>query len=166
MAADVRPVRILVLGEPERGDDGAAFAAVPLALAELSPLVRRRLDVRRTGQLDPLDLIDLPTDGWAIVVDAVCGVRPGRIVSLPLGDLTTDRIRPRSTHLLPVEELIAMAGLVRGAAIPGVFVGVGVSATGLGDGLSPVVSDALPDLVGAIVEEVVRRVGAPVLVGL
>lgn len=154
-----RPLRLIVLGDRQRGDDGAAAAAVPLALAALTPEARARVAVRETGQLDPADLVELPEGGAAIVVDAVVGVTPGVIVVLPLDALpAAGGPTPRSSHVLPVDQLVALATALRGTPPPGVLVGVGASRFGIGEPFSPAVAEAVARLASAVAGEIERLV--------
>ena len=52
------PVRLLVCGNADRGDDGAPLAAVATLLPSLPPHLLADLDVRRCEQLELEDLID------------------------------------------------------------------------------------------------------------
>jgi hydrogenase maturation protease len=166
-ASERHPIRVIVLGEPHRGDDGAAFLAVRVALVGLAPDVIDLLDVRETGQLDPADLVELAATGRAILVDAVVGVPPGEIVVLPLSELaawaiggTAGAAVPRSTHVLPVDQLVALAAALRGSPPPGVLVGLGSRGFDLGAGLSEPVTAALPAFGAAIQAEIDRAVDA------
>ena len=154
-----RPV-LLVCGEPERGDDGAAFEAA----AALPPAVLVRVDVVRCGQLDVDHLLAVPDGARCIVVDSAVGVSPGAVVAIPLADLV-DRAgggTPRSSHALPPDQVIGLAAALRGRPPEGVFVGIGGRAFGLGAGLSPEVAAALPRLIDRLVEEILRpRTGLP-----
>ncbi|HYM85069.1 MAG TPA: hydrogenase maturation protease [Candidatus Dormibacteraeota bacterium] len=148
-----RPVRIIVLGDRSRGDDAVAYLAVRDALAGLPDAVLARLDVRETGQLDPADLVEIPDGGFALVVDAVAGVPAGEVVRLPLGEVAPAAEGgpvPRSSHVLPVDQLVALAGVLRGGDPPGVLLGVGAERFGFGEPLSPAVADAIPALAAAI----------------
>jgi hydrogenase maturation protease len=148
-------VPVFVCGEPARGDDAAGFAAVDL----LPPDVRERVDVVAAGQLDVLLLLDLPSDVPCVVVDAVAGLRPGEIWVRPLSALV-DRARalgdggrapePRSSHELPLEQVLALAAALREAPPAGTFVGIGGSSWDVGMALSTPVAEALPAFAAAI----------------
>jgi hydrogenase maturation protease len=169
-AAARHPIRVIVLGEPQRGDDGVAYVATRSVVGALDPTIRDRLEVRETGQLDPADLVELAATGAAVVVDAVVGVPPGKVVVVPLGRLATaaseeggrrmdsdDPIpTPRSTHVLPVDQLVALAAALRGSVPRGVLVGLGGSCFELGAGFSPPVEAALPAFGAAIRAEIER----------
>lgn len=62
-----RPVRLLVCGNADRGDDGAALSAVAGLLAGLPPHLLGVIEVRRCEQLQLEDLLELP-DGAACVI--------------------------------------------------------------------------------------------------
>jgi hydrogenase maturation protease len=165
-AASDHPVLVIVLGERHRGDDGVGFAAVEAAMNALAPQDAARVDVRETGQLDPADLVELAVDGGAVVVDAVVGVAVGEVVVLPLEVVAAAAPAPaapppgtpvpRSSHVLPVDQLVALAAALRGAPPRGVLVGVGCERFGFGEGLSPVVEAAVPAFAAAIRVEVER----------
>jgi Ni,Fe-hydrogenase maturation factor len=102
------------------------------------------------------------------VVDAVVGVAPGEIVVRPLASLVGRPSSvepsgrpgpgptPRSTHLLPVEDVLALAAIVRPGLPDGSFVGIGGASFGFGDGLSPAVAAGLPAFERAIAAEAAR----------
>ncbi len=152
-------VPIFVCGERARGDDAAGFAAVDLLPAEL----RDRIEVIPAGQLDILLLMDLPAETPCIVVDAVAGLRPGEIWICPLATLV-DRDRtmraagraaePRSSHELPLEQVIALAATLRDAPPNGTFVGIGGRCFDVGSPLTAPVAAALLAAVAAIVAAV------------
>ena len=166
-AAASHPVRVIVLGDRHRRDDGVAFVAVPAAIAELALQDAERVEVRETGQLDPADLVELADDGGAVVVDAVVGVPAGEVVVLPLGIVATARPTagapvPRSSHVLPVDQLVGLAAALRGAPPRGVLVGMGGEQFGFGEGLSPAVEAAVPVFAATIRAEIERQLaGAP-----
>jgi Ni,Fe-hydrogenase maturation factor len=132
-----------------------------LELAELIP----------AGQLDAGMLVDLPRGGSCVVVDAVAGIPPGSIWRRPLADLQSAGTRragpgsagarragpaPRSSHLMPVEQVLELAAILRDEPVRGTFVGIGGVEFGLGASLSPAVMTGIPGLVQAIAAEVVR----------
>ena len=166
IAAARHPIRVIVLGEPTRGDDAVAFPATRDAVAALPQAVRGRVEVRETGQLDPADLVELTAEGAAVVVDAVVGVDAGEVVVLSLERLAALASEagacpsPRSSHVLPVEQLVALAVALRGSPPRGVLVGVGGARFGIGEPLSPAVEAAVPDLAAAIRAEI-ERLAAP-----
>ncbi len=148
-------VPIFVCGEPARGDDAAGFAAIDLLPGEL----RDRVDVVPVGQLDVLFLLDLPADAPCVVVDAVAGLRPGEVWVRPLAALV-DRSRalaaaghapePRSSHELPLEQVLDLAATLRDAPPAGTFVGIGGACFDVGTPLTRSVVAALPELAAEI----------------
>lgn len=152
-------VPIFVCGEPARGDDAAGFAAVHLLPADL----RDRVEVVPVGQLDILFLMDLPADAPCVVVDAVAGLAPGEVWVRSLAALV-DRARtlegsgrtpePRSSHELPLEQVLALAATLRDAPPAGTFVGIGGACFDVGTPLSAAVSGALPAFATAIADAV------------
>jgi hydrogenase maturation protease len=157
------PVRVIVLGEPHRGDDGVAFLAAREAMAALAPPMCALVEVRETGQLDPADLVELAASGGAVVVDAVVGVPVGEIVVLPLevgaaGAPDGSVPVPRSSHVLPVDQLVALAAALRGAPPRGVLVGVGCERFEFGESLTPAVAAVVPEFAATIRAEIERLV--------
>jgi hydrogenase maturation protease len=153
-------VPVFVCGEHARGDDAAGFAAVAL----LPPGLRELVDVVPVGQLDILFLMDLPADAPCVVVDAVAGLRAGEVWVRPLATLV-DRARAlqaagrapelRSSHELPLEQVLALAATLRDAPPAGTFVGIGGSCFDVGTPLTAPVAAALPAFAAAIAAEVV-----------
>lgn len=155
-------VPVFVCGEPARGDDAAGFAAIEL----LSPDVRARAEIVPVGQLDVLFLLDLPAEGPCVVVDAVAGLAPGEIWVRPLAALV-DRARadagrvpePRSSHELPLEQVLALAAALREAPPAGTFVGIGGSCWDVGTPLTAAVAAGLPAFAAAITAAVKAPAG-------
>lgn len=145
-------VEVLVCGAPDRGDDGAAIAAMPF----LGDRVADDVQVRVIGELDIDDLLAIPTDAGVVIVDAAIGLRAGRIMELALGGLIgrEDGPRPRSSHALAFPEVVGLADFMRGRPLHGRVVVIGGSAFGLGANLSGPVAAALPTLATAVLDAV------------
>ena len=148
-------VPVFVCGEPARGDDAAGFAAI----ARLPADVRARAEIHEVGRLDVLFLLDLPSDEACVVVDAVAGLRPGEVWVRPLAALVgraralADAGRapePRSSHELPLEQVLALAATLRDAPPAGTFVGIGGSCWDVGTPLTQAVVAELPAFAAAI----------------
>lgn len=148
-------VPVFVCGESARGDDAAGFAAIALLPAE----VRARAEIREVGQLDVLLLLDLPADTACVVVDAVAGIQSGEVwvSSLPAlvgrARALADAGRapePRSSHELPLEQVLALAATMRAAPPAGTFVGIGGSCWDVGTPLSEAVTAGLPAFAAAV----------------
>ena len=145
-------VRVMVCGNTDRTDDGAAVRAVGVLRQRLDADRRRDVHIERCGQLDILHLLDVPAGQAVIIVDAAVGVRAGRVVTIPLDDLI-DRPYgpgPHSSHALPINQVLGVVNALTGAPLRGLFVGIGALDFSFGDGLSRPVSRALPKLVDAI----------------
>ncbi len=164
-----RPVWLLVCGNAERGDDGAALVTVSRLLGDLPPALRAVLEVRRSEQLDLEDLLAVPDGVACIVVDTVVGVAPGSVVTIPLHELP-DRDAAagpvsRSSHTLPIGHLVAMAAIMRERPLDGSFVGIGGRSFGFGRGLGRVVRAGLPAF-GVAIEAALMAATDPVGAGL
>ena len=143
-----RAVRLLVCGNADRGDDGAALAAVAGLLSGLPPHLLACLEVRRREQLSIEDFVDVPDDAACIIVDTAVGIAVGTVVTIPLGELPARDAAagpvPRSSHVLPIGQLVGIGDHLRDQPIEGAFVGLGGRSFGFGRGLSRPVRAALP----------------------
>ena len=146
---------VLVCGDASRGDDGAAIAAVARIEAGSAAATR----VRRVGQLEPDDLVKAVTGGGrCIVVDAVRGIDPGRIIEVPLQAICAhDGPQPASSHALPLEIVIGLAEALGADIERAVFVGIGGRCFDLGAGLSPSVERVLDAAAAAIDRRIASR---------
>jgi hydrogenase maturation protease len=153
-----RPVWLVVCGEVERGDD----AAGPIAVTGLARDLLRRCEVRRGAALDVQTLLDVPSEARCVVVDAAVGIEPGVVVVVPLdrlgrlSDARSAGASPRSSHELPVDQILGLARVLRDRLPDGSFVGVGAASAGFGAPLSPAVEAALPAFRAAIASEIER----------
>jgi hydrogenase maturation protease len=145
MNAPVPSIRLLVCGSADRGDDGAAMHAVARLLPRLDPDLRQHLEVRRCPQLDAVDLIDVAPGEACVVLDTVVGVEPGEVVVIPLDELVTrEGIAPRSSHALPIEQVLGITMAIRGSVPAGTFVGIGGKWFGFGQVQSRALRNGLP----------------------
>jgi hydrogenase maturation protease len=158
-------IPVFVCGAVDNGDDAAGLIAMDLLPVDVRDLV----EVVPAGQLDVLMLLDLPADEPCVVIDAVAGITPGEVWIRPLAALV-DRARrlavggrapePRSSHELPLEQVLALAAELRDAPPAGTFVGIGGERFDVGAPLSPAVAAALPAFAAAIAREVAALVRA------
>ena len=168
-----RRIRVLACGESARGDDAAGFLAAdllrawfdgveppPSAMADTVEALRRSTEVEKVGQLEPDELLALDPDDPLVVIDAVSGPEPGTLVRRPLADLASGGPAPRSSHMLPLRDVLGLVQTLRGSLPRGTFVGLGGSSFGLGDPVSSAVREAIPALAVATLEEAVRLAGA------
>jgi len=150
-----RRVVVLACGEPERGDDAAALRAIE----RLPAATLEAVEIRRCRSLGPDDLLEIGPDEACLLVDAAVGVAPGQVIGGPLESLARPApgaASPRSSHLLPVEEAVRLAAILRPGLPAGSFVGIGGASFGLGEGLSSAVEDGLPAFVEAIAAGIER----------
>jgi hydrogenase maturation protease len=157
-------VRLLVCGNADRGDDGAALGAIATLLPTLPSALLERLEVRRCGHLRVEDLLDVPEDQVAIVVDAAVGIPPGHVVTIPIRQIASDpgAPTPRSSHELPIGQVLGLADVLRTGGLPdGSFVGIGGRRFGYGRPLSRSVRLNLPAFQGAIAAELARLTHVP-----
>ncbi|HLX34830.1 MAG TPA: hypothetical protein VKR30_06245 [Candidatus Limnocylindrales bacterium] len=157
-------VRLLVCGSADRGDDGAALAAVARVLPALDEHVRQRLEIRRCEQLDVTDLVDIPRGTACLILDTVVGVEPGEVVTLSLPELAAHSrgVSPRSSHALPIDQVLGIAEALRGALPDGRFIGLGGHWFGFGSVRSRAVRLAMPAYQCAVREGIVALAAVPV----
>ena len=145
MTAPARTLRVLACGSADRGDNGAALSAIAHVLPLLDAATSQRLEIRRCPQLDAADLIDVPPDEACLILDTVVGTEPGRVVDLPLTDLVRSAaVAPRSSHALPIQQVLGIAEAVRGSLPEGRFVGIGGKWFGFGPTRSRALREGLP----------------------
>lgn len=163
MLADEGTIRILVCGTADRADDGVAPRAVAQLLPSLREEGRYDVDVRYCGQLDVEHLLDVPAGAPILLVDAAAGVPAGEIVTRDLDELLAERPGPgpRSSHALPISQVLGVARAFAEVPIRGAFVGVGGADFGLGEELSPEVECALPAFVASIRDAIERLASGP-----
>ena len=143
-----RDVVVFACGDPRRGDDSVA----PIACKSLPPEALARADVKLIGALQPEYLRDLPAGVRAVIVDAVVGPRAGELVEIDLAELSgrAERIVTTSTHQLPLDQVVALAQLLRDEPVVGRFVGVGIDAVAIGEEPRSSVAEAIPALRDAV----------------
>jgi hydrogenase maturation protease len=147
-------VRLLVCGNADRGDDGVALVAAARLVADLSAEVSPRVEIRRCLDLRTEDLLELPDGVGVVIIDAVQGPRPGVVVRLPVRDLASrPPFTPRSSHELPIDLVVGLAGALRQRPVDGVFVGLAGSSFGFGSGLSAAARSGLPAFRAAVLRE-------------
>ena len=129
---------VLAIGNPLRRDDGAAAAAVD-GLGD-----DRGVAVVVRHQLAP-ELADAVAAARMVaIVDARQGGAPGSIAWRELR--AADAAPPALAHALSPEALLALAAALHGARPPAWLVTVAGADFSFGEGLSPPVERALPEL--------------------
>ena len=124
---------VLVCGDPSRGDDGAAIAAV----SRLPAGVAVDITLRTVGRLEADELVAATRLGSCIVLDAVRGVEPGTVVELPLADLLADDApAPATSHAVPFSLVIGLAEALGADLSAATFLGIGGEDFTLGAPLS------------------------------
>ena len=155
MNAPAPVIRLLVCGNADRGDDGAALCAVAHVLPRLDPLLRQQLEVRRCVQLDPTDLIDVRREEACVILDTVVGVGAGEVVQVSLEELATrPTLTPRSSHALPIDQVLGIARSIRGSLPRGTFVGIGGKWFGFGEVRSRALRSGMGRFEAAIAEAI------------
>jgi Ni,Fe-hydrogenase maturation factor len=99
-----------------------------------------------------------------VVVDAAVGIPPGHVVTVPIGQILGEEgsPTPRSSHELPIEQVLAMARTLRPGGLPeGVFVGIGGRRFGYGRPLSRSVRLNMASFQAAIAAELSRLTHVP-----
>lgn len=155
--AQVPPTRratLFIIGHPSRGDDGAAEAV----LERIARAVLETVDVVRAHDLDVETLMGA---GPVVVVDAIRGPEPGKVVVWSLAEVAELPDAPTaSTHGLPLPAVLKLAAALGGHPLEGRFVGIAGARFTIGSPLSAPVRAALPRAARAI-EAALREVVAP-----
>jgi hypothetical protein len=86
------------------------------------------------------------------------------LTDVPARDAASGPV-PRSSHVLPIGQLVAIAEIMRGAPLVGSLVAVGGGAFGFGPGLGGPVRRAIPALQQAIEAALVDAALVPSTVG-
>lgn len=154
-------VDVIACGSPDRGDDGVADAAMMALPADIRAMSR----VHPSRELSADDLLDIPPGGACVVVDAAAGPPPGGLVIMPLRTVAAravaQAVAPRSSHELPIDQVLRLVEVLRGELPEGTFLGMGGLRFGLGRGLSAPVRAALPAFVDALGGEIRRLASRP-----
>lgn len=149
-------VRLLVCGNADRGDEGAALLAVAHVLPRMEDAIRHRIDVRRCPRLEPDAIAEVPPGQACVVVDTLAGIDPGSTVAIPLATLAGDgrSLAPRSSPVHTIGEVLGLAAASRGELPDGVLVGIGGKRFGFGPRRSRALSGGMTAFEEAIEGEV------------
>lgn len=147
-----RSVVVFACGDPVRADDSVAIRAC----TSLPPEILALADVKLVGALQPEYLRDLPAAVRAVIVDAVVGPPPGELVEMQLVEMSgrAEPVVTTSSHQLPLDQVVALAQLLRDEPVIGRFVGVGIESVAIGDPPSAAVEAAVPVLRDAVARAV------------
>ena len=153
MIGTLRRTRVLVCGNEDRCDDGAAlWAANHLASGGNANDDLHGIEIVRCGQLNVEDLLDRADGAPVLIVDTAVGVEPGRVVTLDFDTLLAHPrdIAPHSSHALPIDQVIGIARELSSTPVDGMFVGIGADDVGYGHRLSRPVRESMGEFVIAI----------------
>jgi hydrogenase maturation protease len=154
-------VLVIGYGNALRSDDGVGVHAAGM-LARDPRLARA--DVRAAVQLAPELAADLAEASLVVLVDATVEAAPGEVVVRRVAgsggaDGPPGGASGATSHHVGVEELVALAAELYGAAPEVVVVSVGVTTMDVGEALSPTVAAALPGVADAVADLVARHEG-------
>lgn len=140
---------LVALGHEFRRDDG------------LGPLLLERFPQVKThhSQGDPLDLM-AALDGHSevVIVDAMDGDTPGRIHRWIWGETPPEKFAPRlSSHTLPLFSILELMEQSKRLPERVVVYAVEGKEFGWGQGLTPEVESAMPELARRVEEELARQ---------
>lgn len=119
-----RELVVFACGDPAHADSESIAIA---ACTGLPPEVLEQIDLKLTGPMRPEYLRDLAPDTYVLIADTVAG-HPGEMVEVPLLELSgrEEPLVVSSTTDPPLDEVVAMAQLLRSEPLQGRFVGLGV----------------------------------------
>ena len=152
------PIRLLVCGNIDRCDDGAAIWAVGHLLPGTALDELPGVSVMRCDQLNVENLIDDATGAPILLVDTAVGVRPGAVVTLTFDELLArpKNGAPHSSHALPIDQVIGVSRQLASSPIDGLLVGIGAANVGFGQTLSRPVREQIGEFVVAIHRALMR----------
>jgi hydrogenase maturation protease len=159
-------VRVLVCGNVDRCDDGAAIWAMSHLLPDCAADELPGVSVIRCGQLDIDDLLD-DEGAPVLIVDTAVGIAPGRVVTLDFDQLLAHPrdVAPHSSHALPIDQVIGISRNLSERPVDGLFVGIGASDLGYGRSLSLPVRESMGEFVVAIQKALMRLASMSVPAG-
>jgi hydrogenase maturation protease len=147
------PIRVVGVGSP-LGDDALAWEVVRILRER--PALQPGTEVYLVeGGQRLLDVLD--GRGTLLLVDAVASdMKPGSIHRFEWPDQRIEALRPGSTHDLRPAEALRLAEVLGIAPSRVIVFGMEMENFGPLPGLSQSVMAALPDLVGRLMQELVR----------
>lgn len=154
----MRPAKVIGIGQPALGDDGAGGAVLDALRERPLPSSVILLDARDPSAI--IDLIDPSTP--VVIVDAVLGHPVGEVLSLGVDELASRASRRVSSHGLSVPEAVALARTLGegGAAAPVHVVAITIARPpGYRHGLSPEVAAAVPRAVERVLQWLEGEIG-------
>ena len=160
-------VRVLLCGNIDRCDDGAAIWAVSHLLPGKAADELPGVVVRRCGQLEIDDLLDDGAGAPLLIVDTAVGIAPGRVVTLDFDELLAHPkdAAPHSSHALPIDQVIGISRNLSERPVDGLFVGIGAGDLGFGRSLSQPVRESMGEFVVAIQMALMRLASMSVPAG-
>ena len=142
-------MRIVALGNPDRGDDGAAMSLAKRMQGEVPVFLAGRAGVNL------LDLLP-PHDPCILLDVVVSGAPPGTLHRFPLEVLPSAALAgsPPAAHGFGAGEALSLLRCLGRSLPPGIFLGIEGGSFGMGEGLSPLLEERLQALEGALREAV------------
>lgn len=150
-------VLLVGYGNAMRSDDGLGWHAAE-RLAEDQRLAGSVVLQRQ--QLTPELALDISESALVVLIDASTALAPG-VFSVTMVEPAADVLDRTWSHHVSPTTLVAIARELYGRACEVYVVSCGVQSLDIGDRLSPVVEQALPQMVDAIAELVVLRAVLP-----
>jgi len=152
------PIRLLVCGNIDRCDDGAAIWAVGHLLPGTALDELPGVSVVRCEQLSVENLLDGAPGAPILIVDTAVGVRAGAVVTMSFDDLLErpKACAPHSSHALPIDQVIGISRQLSDTPVDGLFVGIGAANVGFGQTLSRQVREQMGEFVVAIHRALMR----------
>jgi hydrogenase maturation protease len=153
--APAAPVLVLACGALDRTDDAAGLLAARLLRERLAASGDAAgVEIEEVGDLSVDDLTERPAGQRIVILDAAVGPAPGEVVRLPFEALPAARARPRSSHELPIPEMLGLAALLAGHPPEGELVAIGMASAAYGDRLTPGVEAGMASFVETALEAI------------
>jgi hydrogenase maturation protease len=154
-----RPL-VIGYGNTLRRDDGVGVRAADLL--QQDPRLGG-VDVLAVHQLTPELALDIGVASLVVFIDADAAAEPGAVDVQPVTPSSTQATTGSgaSSHHVGAAELLALAAALGGGSPSAWSVAIGVDDLGVGEGLSPAVEAALPEVLAAVVAAVGGRAHPP-----
>jgi hydrogenase maturation protease len=151
-AGTARDVLVVGLGHPDRGDDAAGLVIARRVREQVPAVPVVEWEGEMSGLLDLWGGV-----GTVVVVDAVRGGPPGRVLRLGDGGAALPPGTGRGTHDLDLDDVVRLARVLGRA--PRRLVVIGVTGTDFGAGrpLSTEVAEAIETATRAVLAELGRE---------
>ena len=148
----MHPVVIVGVGNLLRRDDGAGIVAARRLRTVLPSAVRVCESAAEVREL--LEL--LSSCRCAFLIDAACGIPAGQVLRIDAHAQTLPAAPSTSSHALTLAQILDLGRALGQLPARLILYGIGETAFGMGEGISPVVDSGVAEVVNRIVAELAK----------